>query len=115
MIDADGSYSGTVTARAAAEALTDLEQAPETIGELAELPATATTRQTLADALHLLIAADGTGLPVFDHNKTALVGWITHQSVLSALRPPTGSGVRDVEAGPDDLHVPVRPSRPEHP
>ena len=89
---ADGAYRGTVTARAAAEALTDRDQAPKTIGGLAELPTPVTTEETLADALHLLVTAQGTGLPVLDETRTTLVGWITHQTILSALRPaPRGA------------------------
>ena len=83
--DGAGAYRGTVSARAAAQALTDDSQAPETIAELAELPTPVTARQPIADALQLLVTAQGTGLPVLDDTKTALVGWITHQRVLTAL------------------------------
>ncbi|HEX6472788.1 MAG TPA: chloride channel protein [Streptosporangiaceae bacterium] len=98
--DAAGAYRGVVTARAVAEALTghDAEpatgrdprpdQTPATIADLAEIPAPVTADATLAAALHLLINAPGTGLPVLDDSKTSLIGWITHQSVLAALRPP---------------------------
>lgn len=43
--------------------------------------------QSIADALQLLVTAQGTGLPVLDETKIVLVGWITHQRVLTALRP----------------------------
>ncbi|MFL6053289.1 MAG: chloride channel protein, partial [Actinoallomurus sp.] len=86
----DGTYRGTVTARAAAEALTDGDQAPETIGALAELPDPVTADLSLADALHVLINAPGTGLPVLDDTRTTLVGWITHQTVLSAMHTSGG-------------------------
>jgi CIC family chloride channel protein len=85
--DTDGAYCGTVTARATAQALTQDSEAPRTVGELAELPAAVTADRPIADALHLLVAAQGTGLPVLDDSRTALVGWITYQSVLAALRP----------------------------
>ncbi len=84
--DVAGAYRGTVTARAAAEALTD-DAAPATVGDLAEMPTAVTAGQSLADALHLLVAAQGTGLPVLDETRTSLVGWITHQTVLAALSP----------------------------
>ncbi|MCO5972986.1 chloride channel protein [Actinoallomurus soli] len=90
----DGTYRGTVSARAAAEALTEGDQAPPTIGELTELPAPVTSDLSLADALHILVGAPGTGLPVLDDSRTTLVGWITHQTVLSALRPGGGAGPR---------------------
>jgi chloride channel protein, CIC family len=91
--DAGGAYRGTVTARAAAQALTDDEQPPKTIGELAELPSTVTAEQPIADAVHLLVAAQGTGLPVLDDTRTTLIGWLTYQNVLAALQPahPTGT------------------------
>jgi CIC family chloride channel protein len=85
--DTTGAYRGTVSARAAAQALTDGAEVPGTIGDLAELPAPVTAEQPIAEALHLLVTAQGTGLPVLDETKTALIGWITHQTVLTALRP----------------------------
>jgi CIC family chloride channel protein len=85
--DGSGAYRGTVTARAAAQALTDDADGPETVGDLAELPTPVTAEQPIADALQLLATAQGTGLPVLDEAKTALVGWITHQKVLAAFRP----------------------------
>jgi CIC family chloride channel protein len=87
VIDTDGAYRGTVTARATAQALTEDSETPQTIGELVALPAAVTADRPIVDALHLLVAAQGTGLPVLDDTRTALVGWITHQTVLSALRP----------------------------
>lgn len=86
--DADGAYRGTVTARATAQALADDGETSRTVGDLAELPTAVTAARPLTDALHLLVGASGTGLPVLDDDRTALVGWITHQSVLAALRPP---------------------------
>jgi CIC family chloride channel protein len=40
----------------------------------------------------LLVTAQGTGLPVLDETRTTLVGWITHQTILSALRPAADDG-----------------------
>jgi CIC family chloride channel protein len=92
--DSDGAYCGITTARAAAEALSDGKHAvgsdlrPAAIGELAELPAPVTADMPLAEALHILVNASGTGLPVLAPDKTALVGWITHQTVLRAMHVP---------------------------
>lgn len=83
--DAAGVYRGVITARAVAEALDDDEEPPETIADLTELPAAITAEETLSDTLHQLINAPGTGLPVLDTDRTTLAGWITHQSVLTAL------------------------------
>ncbi|GLY80297.1 chloride channel protein [Actinoallomurus iriomotensis] len=82
----DGRYRGTVTARAAAEALTDGDGRPATIGELAELPTPVIAHDALADALHVLVTTQGTGVPVLADDRTAIVGWITHQTILGALR-----------------------------
>lgn len=86
--DATGAYRGTITARAAAQALTDDGQTQQTVGDLTELPVPVTAGQPIADALQILVSGHGTGLPVLDETKTALVGWITHQRALTALRPP---------------------------
>lgn len=83
--DAAGAYRGVITARAVAEALDDDEDPPATIADLTELPAAITADETLSDTLHQLIDSPGTGLPVLDADRATLAGWITHQSVLTAL------------------------------
>ncbi|MCM2578436.1 chloride channel protein [Streptomyces meridianus] len=92
VLDSDGRYLGTLTARSVAEALAespgDGPAPPETAGELAELPTPVTADMALATALHALVAAPGTGLPVLDADRTRLVGWLTHQSALRAVHPP---------------------------
>jgi hypothetical protein len=40
-------------------------------------------------ALHVLAGAEGTGMPVLDPTSHALVGWITHRTLLTALQPTT--------------------------
>jgi CIC family chloride channel protein len=82
VVDAGGRYQGCVTARAVAEALAD--DCEGTVGDLAELPPLVTEETTLADALTGLANAPGTGLPVLA-GEHQLAGWITHQSVLSAI------------------------------
>lgn len=85
VVSADGRYHGCVTARAVAEALTD--DRAETVGSLAELPPVVTGESPLTDALDALTQAAGTGLPVQDKETGTLSGWITHQAILTALRP----------------------------
>ncbi|ETK32785.1 chloride channel protein [Microbispora sp. ATCC PTA-5024] len=84
----DGAYHGTVTARAAAEALTEEGPLRLTVGDLAELPTPITSDMTLLEALSILVAAQGTGLPVLDEGRRELVGWLTHQRVLQAVHTP---------------------------
>jgi CIC family chloride channel protein len=86
----DGSYRGTVTARAVAEALRDDEQ--RTVGDLAVLPDTLDEDMSLAQALDVLVSAPGAGLPVLDREHSRVVGWISHQSVLATLHGPLGAG-----------------------
>lgn len=86
----DGTYHGCVTARAVAETLDEAADdgaRTRTIAELAELPPTVTIDSSLTDALDQLTAAHGAGLPVLDTGGHTLVGWITHQSVLTVVRP----------------------------
>ncbi|HET9877296.1 MAG TPA: chloride channel protein [Mycobacterium sp.] len=83
----DERYHGCVTGRAVSEALTSTESSASTVGDLAQIPSRITETSTLADALHALAGAEGTGLPVLDPTSHALVGWITHRTLLTALRP----------------------------
>lgn len=98
VLDADGDYVGTVTARAVAEALAEppdetagvpgTSGTQTTVAELAELPTPVTADMPLGTALHTLVAAPGTGLPVLDGapaSRAHLVGWLTHQGALRAL------------------------------
>lgn len=52
-----------------------------------------TTDSSLSDALTALVADQGSGLPILDPASHTLVGWITHQTILSA-RQPTTAGTR---------------------
>ncbi|MDX3191752.1 chloride channel protein [Streptomyces sp. MN03-5084-2B] len=88
VVDGEGRYQGCVTARAVAEALGSDHDG--TVGELAELPPLITCETSLADALTALANAPGTGLPVLD-GEHRLSGWLTYQSVLSALAPSGAS------------------------
>ncbi|MES4891306.1 chloride channel protein [Streptomyces sp. NPDC096012] len=86
VVDDAGEYIGVVTAQAVAEALAEEpEAAPVRVGELAEPPAPITADQPLAQALHTLLAATGTGMPVLDSEQGKPVGWLSHQSALRAV------------------------------
>ncbi|WP_230985938.1 chloride channel protein [Microbispora oryzae] len=88
VVGADGTYRGTITARAAAEALTEEETRRLTVDDLTELPSPITADMTILQALSILVSAPGTGLPVLDERRTAPVGWLTHQRVLQAVHAP---------------------------
>ncbi|NUR02781.1 MAG: chloride channel protein [Streptomyces sp.] len=86
VVDGAGDHVGVVTAQAVAEALAEQpEGAPTLIGQLAEPPASVTAEQPLAQALHALLSAAGTGLPVLDAEHGKPVGWLSHQSALRAV------------------------------
>ncbi|MEU9395380.1 chloride channel protein, partial [Streptomyces sp. NPDC048324] len=55
------------------------------VGQLAEPPSPITAGQPLAQALHTLLSAAGTGLPVLDEAHGSPVGWLSHQSALRAV------------------------------
>ncbi|MBC9729211.1 chloride channel protein [Streptomyces sp. TRM68367] len=86
VVDASGRYVGVVTAQVIAEALAEQPDAvPATVGQLAEPPARITTDQPLAQALHALLSAAGTGVPVLDPAHDRPVGWLSPQSALRAV------------------------------
>ncbi|WP_349258256.1 chloride channel protein [Stackebrandtia sp.] len=91
VVDAGGCYLGTLTARDAAEALAETPDTDRPAGltaaDLAEAPIPVTGDMTLAAALHGLMAATGSGLPVLNTERTDLIGWITHHGVLRCLGP----------------------------
>lgn len=89
VLDADGAYLGTVTARSAAETLADTVDDTPTAGAIAHLPEPVSAQSGLSSALTALMASEGAGLPVLDETRTHLVGWISHQSVLHALHHTT--------------------------
>ncbi|EYT79812.1 chloride channel protein [Streptomyces sp. Tu 6176] len=86
VFDGAGNYVGVVTAQAVAEALAEQpEGAPAEVGQLTEPPAPVTADEPLAHALHTLLSAAGTGLPVLDPARAVPVGWLSHQSALRAV------------------------------
>jgi CIC family chloride channel protein len=105
--DPSGHYRGIATARAVADALADGTSDDQSIATLTELPDTVSVNDKLEHALDTLENA-GEALPVLDADHANLVGWLTHQRVLTAVRRPdperrdwaspaaVTSGVRDL-------------------
>ncbi|MEU2864613.1 chloride channel protein [Streptomyces mirabilis] len=86
VVDTSGHYIGVVTAQSVAEALAEQpDAAPTLAGQLAEPPAPVMADQPLAQALHVLLSAAGTGVPVLDPEHGRPVGWLSHQSALRAV------------------------------
>ena len=88
VIDDAGGYAGVITTQAVAEALAEQpDDAPKQVGRLAEMPAPIFADQPLAQALHALLSAARTGVPVLDSAHGKPIGWLSHQSALRAVHP----------------------------
>ena len=88
VVGADGRYTGCVTAQDVAEALDDPEP-PHGIQPLVGLPTSVAADADADEILAKLSGRGGTGVPVLNEDHTALIGWITYESVLARLRPDT--------------------------
>ncbi len=86
VVDAHGAYCGTVSAHAVAEALADGEHDTTHIAAVTELPPALRSVDPLDLALKVLDDAGG-AVPVLDPDGRQIVGWMTHQAALNALRP----------------------------
>jgi CIC family chloride channel protein len=86
VIGTDGRYLGCVSAQDVAEALDD-PSPPDGVRPLVGLPPAVAADAQSDEVLAKLSGRGGTGLPVLNDDQTALVGWITYESVLARLRP----------------------------
>jgi CIC family chloride channel protein len=85
VVDDAGSYLGIITSRAVAETLADGNHDESSVLLIVEMIDSVGSEMQLGDALDALESARG-AIPVLDPERTTLVGWLTHQRVLSALR-----------------------------
>ena len=92
VVDAEGAYAGTVSAHSVAEALADGEHDATHVSEVTDLPPTLRSVDPLDFALQVLDDAGG-AVPVLDSDGHEVVGWLTHQAALNALRPRHGATV----------------------
>ena len=90
VIDDDGQYRGCVTAEDVAEALDD-ESPPGTVATIVHPAPTVGIDDDPPKILSVLAGHGGTGLPVVNREKTALVGWITYETVLARMHPDGGA------------------------
>ncbi|AWZ05768.1 MULTISPECIES: chloride channel protein [unclassified Streptomyces] len=88
VVDGNGRYEGSVGALALSRALHEGRPEGEPIETVRDRPPALLAGQSLEEALPLLAASDGDGLPVLDEGGHHLLGWITHRSALAALHPP---------------------------
>jgi CIC family chloride channel protein len=104
VIDRDGHYRGTVTARQLEEAMRESAMSAP-IGDLASETPNVREEDTLDEALEVLVNHEFPGLPVLN-GDTRIVGWLTHRDVLREyVRCRNGAGS---ETGRPDLHSPPR-------
>lgn len=89
VVDRHGRYEGAVSALALSRALHDGMPESAPVETVRDHPPTLLAGQSLQDALPLLAASDGDGLPVLDEERLRLLGWVSHRSALHALHPPT--------------------------
>lgn len=85
VVAADGTYRGVLTARALAEALADGEHDNAAVATILESPTAVRSSDLVDDALDALETSYG-AVPVLAADRSALVGWLTHQRVLAAQR-----------------------------
>ena len=88
VVDADGAYLGILSARAVAEALADGEHGEEPVARIAELPPRLRSSDPLDLAIEALDASGGSAIPVVGPQGGTVVGRLTHQTALAALRQP---------------------------
>jgi CIC family chloride channel protein len=78
-----------------AEVLADGEHDDVSAATAVQRPTAVRVDESLADVLDALDKADATAVPVLDQDNRSIVGWLTHQRVLAALRrgltAPAGS------------------------
>jgi CIC family chloride channel protein len=86
VLDEAGRYLGVVTARGVAEALSDDEHDDQLAEEILEWPEPVRVDETLQSGLARLEASMSAAVPVLDPAGEQLVGWLTPQEVLAALR-----------------------------
>lgn len=98
VLDAQGRYRGVITAHTVADALADGSHDDAVIGDHVDFPQTVRADQHIDDALDVLENARG-GVPVLDPSGAQVIGWLTHQAVLTAVRP-TRRPAGDTDSGP---------------
>ncbi|WP_354531536.1 chloride channel protein [Nakamurella sp. UYEF19] len=85
VVDGAGTYLGIVTARAAADALADGRHDQAPVAGFVEQSPSVRADTTLDASLDALETAEGTAIPVLDESGRQVLGWLSHQRVLSAL------------------------------
>jgi len=96
VVDRDGAYRGTVTARQVEEAMQE-NALDVVVGSLAQQTPTLTAGQTLEQALRTLVRHELSGVPVLEDDARGVVGWLTHRDLLRAYQDHLERGVARAE------------------
>jgi CIC family chloride channel protein len=86
LVDAEGRYAGVLTDRGVTDALADGRHDDAPAASAAEQVTPVRGDQTLDAALDTLERSVAPALPVLDPAGAAVIGWLTHQCVLRAIR-----------------------------
>lgn len=97
VVDKDENYLGVVTAQGVTGFLAGDEELA-VADDLVEITAGVRMSETLSDALDSLQTSGASGVPVLCSQGRRLVGWLTAEQVLAALRPPASAGVATADA-----------------
>lgn len=93
VIDEEGTYQGCISAADIAEALDDSDP-PLRIENLVSLPPLIGADAPRSEILAALNGHGGTGLPVLDSARRAVIGWVTYETVLARMHPEVPLGSR---------------------
>ena len=91
VVDDRGAYCGTVTARTVADELTERSHDQDPVSTVVEQPPAVLTTDSLAAGIEALDRSGGSAVPVLDPEHGHVVGWLTHQAALDALRAAAGA------------------------
>lgn len=89
VVDGHGRYEGSVGALALSRALGEGLPEDTSVEAVRDHPPALLAGQSLEEAMPLLAANEGDGLPVLDEERRHLLGWVSHRSALLALHPRT--------------------------
>ena len=95
VVDGDGAYLGIATARTVADTLSDGEHDNRPVGSVVERPGSVRQTDSVDRALETLESSGSPAVPVLDAAGANVVGWLSHQRVLAAMRRGVRRGVDD--------------------
>ena len=108
VVDNDDIYRGTLTLRQIEQAMRE-NALDATAGDLAESLPTLTADASLEQALTTLLRTH-TGVPVLDHDRGQVIGWLNHTNVLDAYNRRLEQALEHPQANDGEPAKEMRPS-----